>query len=213
MDVFITKSAFLQVHYGFVLKTSDNDLSEGAKYLSLGIASGAEGTADSRFYYHLGDALQRLNRTPEAFAFYDDAVGKGLFLSRYQRSTYNVDRLKSRPLWTLDQTTYGAFFRRLEASWEVIKEEGLAALALPLKDGFRPEAEGLQDTGDWKQFELFSRGRKLTANCVKTPKTCELVTAFEPAAKCKRGQVGNGQGAACNTCVLSNDTVMIFFDN
>jgi len=182
-------NGFGQVHYGFVLKTSFDDMTRGAKYMSLGISSGAEGTADARFFYHLGDALQRLNRTREALSFYDDAVSRGLFLSRYQRSLYNVDRLQSRPLWTLEQTTYGDFFRSLEASWEEIREEGLAALALGPKDGFRPEAENLQDTGDWKQYELFSRGRKITANCVKTPRTCELVAAFEPAAKCKRGQV------------------------
>jgi len=28
---------------------------------------------------------------------------KGLFLSKYQRSLYNIDRLKSRPFWTAEQ--------------------------------------------------------------------------------------------------------------
>ena len=131
------------MHYGFVLKTSFDDMTMGAKYMSLGISSGSEGTSDARVFYHLGDALQRLNRTREALSLYDDAVSRGLFLSRYQRSLYNVDRLQSRPLWTLEQTTHGDFFRTIEASWEEIREEGLAALALGPKDGFRPEAENL----------------------------------------------------------------------
>lgn len=80
-------------------------------------------------------------------------------------------------------------FRKLEQNWLIIRKEGLEALALPPQDGFRPEAENLQDTGDWKQYEIFSRGRKITANCVKTPQTCALVESFKPAAGCKRGQV------------------------
>lgn len=42
---------------------------------------------------------------------YDEAVERGMFLNRYQRSLYNVDRLTSRPFWTPEQTTYHVFFR------------------------------------------------------------------------------------------------------
>ncbi|XP_071525235.1 uncharacterized protein [Panulirus ornatus] len=182
-------NGFAQVHYGYILKTTYNNNTGGAVYMQKGIESGAEGTEDGRFYFHLGDALQREGKTKEAYEVYDLAVKKGLFLNRYQRSLYNVDRLTSKPCWTPEETTYQMFFRNLEKNWRTIRDEGVALLALPPQDGFRPEAENLQDTGDWKQYELFSRGRKITANCVKASKTCSLIENFPPAAGCKRGQV------------------------
>ncbi|XP_047493946.1 cell surface glycoprotein 1-like isoform X2 [Penaeus chinensis] len=183
------EDGFAQVHYGFVMKTSHNNNTAGIEYMQKGINSGAEGTQDGRFYFHLGDALQREGKAEEAYKLYDTAVEKGLFLSRYQRSLYNVDKLRSQPHWTQEETTYQEFFKKLEQNWLAIRKEGLEALALPPQDGFRPEAENLQDTGDWKQYEIFSRGRKITANCVKTPQTCALVESFKPASGCKRGQV------------------------
>ncbi|XP_045104679.1 aspartyl/asparaginyl beta-hydroxylase-like isoform X3 [Portunus trituberculatus] len=182
-------NGFAQVHYGFVLKTTYNNITGGAYYMQKGIASMADGTQDERFFFHLGDALQRQGKVEEAYKIYDEAVEKGMFLNRYQRSLYNVDRLTSQPLWTLEQTTYQVFFRKLEENWEVIRNEGVALLGLPVQDGFRPEAENLRDIGDWKQYELFTKGRKITANCVKAPRTCSLIEQFPAAAGCKRGQV------------------------
>jgi len=177
-----------QVHYGFVLKTTYNNHTGGAEFLRRGIESGAEGTQDGRFYFHLGDALQRQGLEDEAYQVYDNGVEKGLFLNRYQRSLYNVNRLTSQPVWTQEQTTYQEFFRKLEENWEIIRDEGVALLSEPPQDGYRAEAENLRDTGEWKQYELYSRGRKLTANCVKAPKTCELVK-YAAATGCKRGQI------------------------
>lgn len=53
---------------------------------------------------------------------------------------------------------------------------------------FSEESEQLREMGDWKQFELFSRGSK-RAQCSKAPITCQLISEFEPAAGCRRGQV------------------------
>lgn len=59
---------FAQVHYGFILKTSDdnNDLTRAVEFLTKGLRSKHEGVLDGRFYFHLGDALVRLGRTQEA---------------------------------------------------------------------------------------------------------------------------------------------------
>ena len=55
-----------QVHLGFILKTSLNELSEGAALMQAGLDSEEPGTQDARFFFHLGDALQRLARPQEA---------------------------------------------------------------------------------------------------------------------------------------------------
>ncbi|KAL1115785.1 hypothetical protein AAG570_006075 [Ranatra chinensis] len=117
---------------------------------------------------------------------YERGVAKGLFRSKYQRSLYNVDRLAAKPWWTQEQTTYRQFFKKLEANWKTIRDEGLSALKSI--GAFRDEAENLRDFGDWKQFELYARGVKYAQNCRKAPVTCSLIEEFEPARSCRRGQ-------------------------
>ncbi|XP_058178714.1 probable serine/threonine-protein kinase kinX [Anopheles ziemanni] len=179
---------FALVHYGFVLKTHDNNMELGAQYLREGIDTGHEGTQDGRFYFQLGDALQRLGRNAEALDIYRRGVEKKLFLSLYQRSLYNVVGLRSRPFWTVEQTTYATDLERVRSQWTLIRDEGLKLLNA---DGvFVNESENLRDRGDWKQFELFSRGSRLERNCARAPLTCRLIEQHLPAARsCKRGQV------------------------
>ena len=57
---------FVQVHYGFVLKTTYDDSVDGARLMASGIATREDGVIDGRFYFHLGDALTRLGRSQEA---------------------------------------------------------------------------------------------------------------------------------------------------
>lgn len=179
---------FAKVHYGFILKTAENRIQDAIKYLSEGIATGEEGTRDGRFFFQLGDALSREKRTDEAYKVYEDGVSKGLFRSVYQRSLYNEDSLTGRPWWTAEQTTYQHHLELLESHWEKIRQEALALLD-ESKSGFIPETEGLRDTGVWKQFELFARGRKIPKNCERAPFTCQLVEGIKSAAGCTRGQI------------------------
>jgi len=74
----------------------------------------------------------------------------------------------------------------IERNWRQIREEGIDALKE--KDYFINEAENLKNTGDWKQFELYSQGIKKSKNCEKTRVTCALIDTFAPARYCKRGQ-------------------------
>uniref|UniRef100_A0A1B6FC50 Aspartyl/asparaginy/proline hydroxylase domain-containing protein n=1 Tax=Cuerna arida TaxID=1464854 RepID=A0A1B6FC50_9HEMI len=156
-------------------------------HLLASVKSDQPETINSRFYFHLGDALQRLNRNDEAMEIYEKGVIKGIFRSKYQRSLYNVDRLKAKPWWTLEESTYSSFFRKLESNWRTIKSEGLGAYRE--RSGYLDEAESLRDIGDWKQYELFARGKKYQQNCKKTPVTCQLIEEFGAARDCRRGQV------------------------
>jgi aspartate beta-hydroxylase len=110
----------------------------------------------------------------------------GLFLSEYQRSLYNVDRLKSKPFWTKVETGYKDNLVEIHKYWQIIRDEGLKLLS---QDGtFMNEQENLKDRGDWKQFELFARGAA-TKQCHMAPITCKLINSFKAASSCKRGQV------------------------
>ncbi|CAO1353719.1 unnamed protein product [Diamesa serratosioi] len=174
------------VHYGFVLKNLDLDYEDAAIYLQEGIDSNEEDTQDGRFYFALGDSLQRLGKNDEAMQVYRKGAELKLFLSEYQRSLYNVIGLKSRPFWTKVETKYKDNLVDITKYWQLIRDEGLKLLN---QDGmFENEQENLRDVGDWKQFELFSRGMK-TKNCKKAPFTCKLLEKFLPASTCKRGQV------------------------
>uniref|UniRef100_A0A182WL94 Aspartyl/asparaginy/proline hydroxylase domain-containing protein n=1 Tax=Anopheles minimus TaxID=112268 RepID=A0A182WL94_9DIPT len=179
---------FALVHYGFVVKTLDQNMELAAQYLQEGIETDQPGTQDGRFYFQLGDALQRLGRTSEALNVYRKGVQKKLFLSLYQRSLYNVDGLRSRPFWTEEQTTYATELELIRAQWEQVRDEGLKLLNSA--GVFVNESENLRDRGDWKQLELFSRGTRVERNCARAPVTCRLVEQYFPAARtCKRGQV------------------------
>ncbi|XP_058054378.1 aspartyl/asparaginyl beta-hydroxylase isoform X4 [Anopheles bellator] len=182
------EDGFALVHYGFVLKTHDQNMELAAQYLREGIDTGHEGTQDGRFYFHLGDALQRLGRTGEAHDIYRRGVERKLFLSLYQRSLYNVDGLRSRPFWTEEQTTFAPELERIRSQWLLIRDEGMKLLTGA--GVFVNETENLRDRGDWRQLELFARGARVERNCALAPLTCRLVEQHFPAARtCKRGQV------------------------
>lgn len=51
---------FALVHYGFILKTSENNNEEGSRYMQAGIDTKDPGTMDARFLFHLGDAYNRI---------------------------------------------------------------------------------------------------------------------------------------------------------
>lgn len=154
--------------------------------MSEGIATREPGVIDGRFYFHLGDALARTGQSEKALSIYKEGVKEGLFYSVYQRSLYNVDGLKAQPWWDAKETPYAAAIRELERNWVDIKNE---ALSLMNDKGFQPESENLRDSGDWKQFEIYARGRRIEKNCRLAPKTCALIARMPDAAGCKRGQV------------------------
>lgn len=55
-------------HLGFLLKTFDHEMEEAIPLLEAGIKTKDPGTADGRFYMHLGDALQRVGKNDEVSA-------------------------------------------------------------------------------------------------------------------------------------------------
>lgn len=182
-------NGFAKSHLGFIIKTDHLRYKEAIPLLREGIASGETGADDGRFYFHLGDAFTRIGKPDEAYKVYEEAAKKGIFMSALQRSLYNADTpLTARPWWAPEQTGYLEAIRKLEGNWKVIRDEGLGVLDQK-SGGFIPEEENLRQQGDWKQFTLYQRGRKNTAACRKTPRTCAIVDSITDAASCKRGQI------------------------
>lgn len=182
-------NGFAQVHYGFILKTSDGDMKSAVEYLQKGINSREPGTIDGRFFFQLSDALLRLGQKDEAMKVNELGVKEGLFLSKYQRSLYNVDKLHGQPWWTMEETTYITHFKQLLSKWKIIREEGVNALYNTSLKLFKDESENLKDSGQWKQLELFARGHRIASNCAVAPITCSIIENFPAAKNCKRGQV------------------------
>lgn len=181
-------NGFAMVHLGFILKTTDKKYKEAIPYLRRGIESNMPGVIDGRFFFHLGDALFRTGQHNESHEIYKLGAEKGVFPSFWQRSLYNVDGLTARPWWTKSQSGSSKFLTKLEQNWEIIRDEGL--MNLDEKRGvFELENEDLREEGDWRQFTLYSQGRKHDQNCKKAPKTCALLEGFTEAVNCKRGQI------------------------
>ncbi|XP_039191658.1 aspartyl/asparaginyl beta-hydroxylase isoform X2 [Crotalus tigris] len=177
---------FAKVHYGFILK-AENKIEESIPYLKEGLESGDPGTDDGRFYFHLGDAMQRVGNK-EAYKWYERGYQRGHFASVWQRSLYNVKGLKAQPWWTAKETGYTELIKSLEKNWKVIRDEGLAVMDRS-KGLFLPEDENLREKGDWSQFTLWQQGRKNENACNSVPKTCALLEHFSDATGCRRGQI------------------------
>eukprot|EP00066_Takifugu_rubripes_P028255 XP_011617521.1 PREDICTED: aspartyl/asparaginyl beta-hydroxylase-like [Takifugu rubripes] len=177
---------FAKVHYGFILK-SENKIAESIPYLKEGLESGEPGTDDGRFYFHLGDALQRVG-DESAYHWYEVGHKHGHFASVWQRSLYNVNGLKAQPWWTPKETGYTDLVKALERNWKTIRDEALAGM--DQKSGlFIPEEENLREKGEWGQYTLWQQGKKLATSCQSVPKTCSLLERFPEATGCKRGQI------------------------
>ncbi|KFO99618.1 Aspartyl/asparaginyl beta-hydroxylase, partial [Calypte anna] len=177
---------FAKVHYGFILK-AENKIAESIPYLKEGLESGDPGTNDGRFYFHLGDALQRMG-DEEAYKWYELGYQRGHFASVWQRSLYNVKGLKAQPWWTARETGYTELVKSLEKNWKLIRDEGLAVMDKK-RSLFLPEDENLREKGDWSQFTLWQQGRKNENACKSVPKTCALLERFPEATGCRRGQI------------------------
>ncbi|KFV14665.1 Aspartyl/asparaginyl beta-hydroxylase, partial [Pterocles gutturalis] len=177
---------FAKVHYGFILK-AENKIAESIPYLKEGLESGDPGTNDGRFYFHLGDALQRMG-DKEAYKWYELGYQRGHFASVWQRSLYNVKGLKAQPWWTAKETGYTELVKSLEKDWKLIRDEGLAVMDKK-RSLFLPEDENLREKGDWSQFTLWQQGRKNENACKSVPKTCALLERFPEATGCRRGQI------------------------
>ncbi|XP_044279729.1 aspartyl/asparaginyl beta-hydroxylase isoform X4 [Varanus komodoensis] len=177
---------FAKVHYGFILK-AENKIEESIPYLKEGLESGDPGTDDGRFYFHLGDAMQRVGNK-EAYKWYELGHQRGHFASVWQRSLYNVKGLKAQPWWTAKETGYTELVKSLQRNWKLIRDEGLAVMDKG-KGLFLPEDENLREKGDWSQFTLWQQGRKNEKACNNVPKTCALLERFPEATGCRRGQI------------------------
>uniref|UniRef100_I3MIY9 Aspartyl/asparaginyl beta-hydroxylase n=1 Tax=Ictidomys tridecemlineatus TaxID=43179 RepID=I3MIY9_ICTTR len=177
---------FAKVHYGFILK-AQNKIAESIPYLKEGIESGDPGTDDGRFYFHLGDAMQRVGNK-EAYKWYELGHKRGHFASVWQRSLYNVNGLRAQPWWTPRETGYTELVKTLERNWKLIRDEGLAVMD-KAKGLFLPEDENLREKGDWSQFTLWQQGRKNENACKGAPKTCTLLEKFPETTGCRRGQI------------------------
>ncbi|KPI97516.1 Aspartyl/asparaginyl beta-hydroxylase [Papilio xuthus] len=171
-------------HYGFVLKTHYKELEESVTMFRKALENDTGPACEPRFYYHLGDALLLLGRFAEADEVHRRGAAHGHFLSPAQRSLYNVDRLKSRPWWQVEETPYIKLANALERSWKEILKEGEAARAL-----YEKEREGLKEKGEWSQLDLFVRGQEIPGRCKRAPVTCSIVRTEPAAANCRRGQI------------------------
>lgn len=190
------------VHLGFILKlegsTNTNSIDEkeqkriketlekGADFLRKGISTKDTGVMEGKFYFHLGDALRRLGRTVDADNVYKEAAEAGAILSFWQRSLYNVEGLKGKPVWTLAESGIGNELNMIRQNWKKISEEALEILNRKL---YHSEGENLSDTGRWAQYELYRQGRKIERNCKNAPNTCNLIDTIPQISRNRRGQV------------------------
>ncbi|KAM3727269.1 Aspartyl/asparaginyl beta-hydroxylase [Dirofilaria immitis] len=176
-----------QAYYGYILKL-EGDFENGILYMRKGLRAVREVIADPRFYYHFGEALTRLGKKQEAYRVYSIGAKVGLFPSPYQRSFYNVEGLTARPWWSVEQTFCSKHLKKIERQWTIIREEAEAILSnQPYL--FEPEHEDLIIDGQWSAYSLYSSNSWNVSNCLKAPKTCNIMRTFKDSSDCLKSEI------------------------
>ena len=98
-------------HYAVVVKLYEKNLTKSIDYFEKCLETLDKRVMDARFFLHLGDALQRLNRTDQAYVYYRIAADNKLFLSVNQRSIHNEPNLRSQALWQPHETNYQKYLQ------------------------------------------------------------------------------------------------------
>uniref|UniRef100_A0A0R3RSC5 Asp_Arg_Hydrox domain-containing protein n=1 Tax=Elaeophora elaphi TaxID=1147741 RepID=A0A0R3RSC5_9BILA len=142
-----------------------------------------------RFYYHFGEALTRLGKKEEAYRVYSIGAKVGLFPSPYQRSIFNVEGLTARPWWSIEQTFCSKHLKaKIERQWTVIREEA-AAILNNQPYLFEPEHTELTIDGQWSAYSLYSSNSWNLSNCLKVPKTCNIMRMFKDSSDCLKSEI------------------------
>jgi len=182
-------NGYAAAYYGLILKTYNGDLEQSVQLMRRGIRTKGQELADARLYYHLGDGLMRLGKASEAYKIYEEAASLGLFLSKYQRSLNNVKGLTARPWWTMDQTTYSRYLRRLERQWLMIRKEALVAMAQADPERFVEDAKKLTAGTEFSAFYLHIGDHFIEEHCDLMPTTCDLLEEFLRESNASRGMI------------------------
>ena len=91
--------------------------------------------------------------------------------------------MRGAPWWSVSAlpVTTAAAVAEVVSGWRTARTEALALLEA-LGDpsgvpgaGFVDEAERITAAGEWKELLLLERGRPVTENCERAPKTCDLL--------------------------------------
>uniref|UniRef100_A0A0N4U6F1 TPR_REGION domain-containing protein n=1 Tax=Dracunculus medinensis TaxID=318479 RepID=A0A0N4U6F1_DRAME len=180
-------NAVAQAYYGYIIKLN-GDLENGVLHMRKGLKAARHLIADPKFYYHFGDALTKLGRKKDAFEVYSIGAKVGLFLSPYQRSLYNYDGLTARPWWSIDQTTYAKYLKHIERQWTIIREEAVRLLESN-PESFIAENKELTIGGTWSAYYIYRVGSWERENCLKIPKTCELVRRFKEESNATKNEM------------------------
>lgn len=83
------------------------------------------------------------------------------------------------------------YFQKIERQWTVIREEATAILNnQPYL--FEPEHKELTINGQWSSYSLYSSNSWNSTNCLKTPKTCDIMRMFKNSSDCLKSEVSVG---------------------
>ena len=104
------------------------------------------------------------------------AYERKIFPSFWQRPMLVEEGLRSKPVWTIEETGMQNELREIQSYWKIILGEALTVLDFRT-GGFTKYFEDINDSGKWDHFVLFANGNKEEKNCKKMPVTCSLMVS------------------------------------
>lgn len=94
-------------------------------------------------------------------------------------------------------------FQKIERQWTIIREEA-AAIWNNQPYLFEAEHEELTVAGKWLAYPLYSSNLWNSSNCLKAPKTCDIMRVFENSSNCLKSEV---------SVVMTNVRIQLYFLN
>uniref|UniRef100_A0A915CNN7 Aspartyl/asparaginy/proline hydroxylase domain-containing protein n=1 Tax=Ditylenchus dipsaci TaxID=166011 RepID=A0A915CNN7_9BILA len=173
-----------QAYYGYILKLYENELEKGVHWMRKGLKA-EESILDSKFYFHLGDALTRLGRNQEAYKVYEEAVHLakiGMFyLTKCSRRTLGTVLVGfgSNRVWQTSEA------RRKQ--WIVIREEAVDAWN-QFESNFETESNRLSSDAQ-KVLYLRKERQFQKSACRMLPNTCDILQNLLNDSSCIKDQI------------------------
>ena len=99
------------------------------------------------------------------------------------------ENLRSKPLWSLEETGLKTRLEKVQNLWKTILHEALTVLDSK-SEGFSKYFEDItNDEGKWDHFSLFLHGKKKQENCLRMPHLCSVIESIPEVTSNGFGQV------------------------
>lgn len=163
-----------------------NTLEKSVNLMKKGLETRHPSILKDQNFAILGYALNRLGNIADAEEVFQYATNANLFSSFWQRSTSYIQGIRSKPIWTMEETNIGILLEYIRKMWKLIRKE---AIKIFNQHDYDRHEEYLINEGKWHVYALYRSGKRLENNCLNAPITCRLIDSIPQISDNHHGDV------------------------